>query len=381
MKHFSRVTLASGFLLASLAGNVGAATDWTISDLGSAHNIMTMRMNDQGWVILGPRVLSPTAGGYAVTEILNAQGTSGNLDLYGINNSNTVIGVDQSSGLRHAFSWSAGHRTDLPEIANWNNYIASEARQVNAKGQIIGNTGDGAAIWTPDGSGGYAVVTLNKWSTGSAINDLGMGLMSNLNSPTAIFQAGYSNGVTPTTFIPERDGFRPAGAAINDSFTVAGAAFYQAAGYSWNQVYVWQGSTVTPLPVSATAANWQMNVGAVGGINEANTIVGTGSFGPYDERAMMWTPGALGWTEIDLNTLSYTGASFGKLTQARDINERGQILGAGDYFDSASGQWSQHVFLLTPVPEPASFAMLLAGLLGLAGLMRRHVARQHTVDA
>ncbi|MCV2356069.1 hypothetical protein LNV09_18155 [Paucibacter sp. B2R-40] len=375
MKRISTTLLTGHALMALVAGNAAAASSWTITDLGSAYNVQTMALNDQGAVILGNRILSPVAGGgYSVTELFNAQGNANNFGLYGINNSNTVIGVDRNGGSAQAFAWQGGVRTNLPQLANWANYSYSEVRQINAKGQIIGNTGDGAAIWSPDGSGGYAITELDKWSTGSAINDAGMGLMSNVNSPTANFQTGYSNGLGPTTFIPARAGYRPAGAAINNSNTVAGAAFYEAAGYSWNQTYVWQGSTVTQLPVSATAANWQMNVGEVGGINEANIIVGTGSFGPYDGRAMMWTPGALGWSEIDLNTVAYTGASFGKLTQARDINESGQILGAGDYFDSASGQWSQHVFLLTPVPELASSSMLLAGLLGLFGLLRRRLA-------
>ncbi|MDC8771448.1 hypothetical protein [Roseateles albus] len=368
--------LASHLLMALGAGNAAAASNWTITDLGSAYNVQTMALNDQGAVILGNRILSPVAGGgYAVTEVFNAQGNANNFALYGINNSNTVIGVDRNASSAQAFVWQAGVRTNLPQKANWAGYVFSEVRQINAKGQVIGNTGDGAAIWTPDGSGGYAITELDKWSTGSAINDAGIGLMSNVNSPTATFQTGYSNGVGGTTFVPERAGYRPAGAAINNSNTVAGAAFYEAAGYSWNQTYVWQGNQVTQLPVSATAANWQLNVGGVGGINEANTIVGYGSYGPYDERAMMWTPGALGWNEIDLNTVAYTGASFGKLTRASAINESGQILGAGDYFDSASGQWSQHVFLLTPVPEAASSAMLVVGLLSLFGLMRRRQLR------
>jgi hypothetical protein len=371
MKHTSTISLAGGVLLALAAGHAGATTPWTLTDLGTAQNVMTMALNDQGWVILGNRVLSPTAGGYTTTTLFNAQGTNGNFDLYDINNSNTVIGVDRNSGSSQAFVWSAGVRTDLPQQANWAHYVYSEVRQINASGQVIGNTGDGAAIWTPNGSGGYNIVALDAWSTGSALNDAGLGLMSNVNSPTTSFQAGYSNGLGSTTFVPERAGFRPAGAAINNANTVAGAAFYEAGGYSWNQVYVWQGSTVTPLLVSASAAGWQVNTGDVAAINEADTIVGTGSYGPYDGRAMMWTPGTTGWNEIDLNTLQVSGASFGKLTQARDINERGQILGTGDYFDSASGQWSQHVYLLTPVPEAASAWLWLAGGLGLWGWMRQ----------
>jgi hypothetical protein len=359
-----RLTPFAAAAVLALCATSAKAADWTITDLGSAQSIMTMRLNDNGWIILGNKVLAPGAGGYTATELLNAQGTAGNFGLYGINNSNTVVGVDRNSGPAQAFVWSAGVRTNLPEVANWDHYLYSEARGINASGQVIGNTGDGAAIWTPNGSGGYAITHLDKWSTGNAISDAGVGLMD-LNSSTA-----YSSGGA-ATFIPARSGFTPSGTAINNSNVAAGSAFYQAAGYSWTQTFVWQGSSVSVLPVTATGANWQVNTGAVSAVNEKNQIVGVGSYGPYDGRAVMWTESGTGWKETDLNTLSFAGASFGKLTTARDINEKGQILGEGDYFDKVTGSWSQHVFLLTPaIPEPETWAMLLAGL-GLLGLGAR----------
>ena len=372
MKRHAPFAAAAVLALCSASAK---AADWTITDLGSSQNIMTMGLNDNGWVILGNRILSPNAGGYTATELFNAQGNASNFQLYGINNSNTVVGVDRNAGSAQAFVWSAGARTNLPQTENWAHYVYSEARGINAGGQVIGNTGDGAAIWTPNGSGGYTITHLDKWSTGTAISDAGAGLMANVNSPTAVFQTAYSSGGA-ATFIPERAGFRPSGAAINNSNVVAGSAFYEAAGYSWTQTFVWQGGSVSVLPVTATGANWQANTGTVSAINEKNQIVGMGSYGSYDGRAVMWTDGGTGWKELDLNTLSFSGASFGKLTDARDINEKGQILGTGDYLDRASGSWSQHVYLLTPaVPEPETWAMLLAGL-GLLGLAARRGKRE-----
>ena len=53
------------------------------------------------------------------------------------------------------------------------------------------------------------------------------------------------------------------------------------------------------------------------------------------------------------------------LTQAKGINDSGQIIA-----DSYGG----HAFLLTPVPEPATSALLLAGL-GLVGVTVRRRRR------
>ncbi len=346
--------VATTVFLAVCSANVTAA-DWTITDLGSAQNVMTMAINDNGWIILNNKILTPSAGGYTTTPLLNTLGNANNFGLYDINNSNTVVGVDRSSGPEQAFVWSSGTRTNLPQVPNWAGYTFSKAAAINNSGQVIGNTGDGAAIWTPSAAGGYTINSLDKWSTGTAINDAGVGLMA------FTYTTGYSTAAGSTTYIPERAGFRPSGTAINNSNTVAGNAFYEAGGYSWNQTFVWQGANVSVLPVSATGANWQANTGTVWAINEKDQIVGTGSYGAYDGRAVMWTNNASGWNEIDLNTLSFSGASFGKLTEARDINEQGQILGVGDYLDQSTNGWSQHIYLLTaPVPEPETYAMLLA---------------------
>jgi probable HAF family extracellular repeat protein len=103
------------------------------------------------------------------------------------------------------------------------------------------------------------------------------------------------------------------------------------------------------------------------GINNAGQVVGSSRLANGQERAFLYSGGMMS----DLNSL-IDPLSGWSLRLAYDINNSGQITGLGDI----GGQ--SRAFLLTPlasppvggVPEPASWAMLIADF-GLVGAMQR----------
>jgi probable HAF family extracellular repeat protein len=73
------------------------------------------------------------------------------------------------------------------------------------------------------------------------------------------------------------------------------------------------------------------------GINDSGQIVGFAQSRSLDHRALLWQDGHL----YDVNTLLPSGSGW-KLSEARDINRQGQIVGVGTFRGVQGG------FLLNP---------------------------------
>lgn len=106
-------------------------------------------------------------------------------------------------------------------------------------------------------------------------------------------------------------------------------------------------------------------VGTARGINQAGDMVGNlGRFDSDLTHAFLYADGVT----IDLNDTIIPVAGW-TLTEAEDINDAGQILGTA-CFGSTMDCRAVRLDLVSAVPEPASAAMLLAGLAGLGALGR-----------
>ena len=99
------------------------------------------------------------------------------------------------------------------------------------------------------------------------------------------------------------------------------------------------------------------------GINNLSQIVGWATNAGDQRRAFVYSSGSM----TNLNSL-IDPLSGWQIEDARDINDAGQIAAFGCNVSTC------HALLLTPVPEPQTWAMLVAGL-GFVGLRRRKEQR------
>lgn len=225
-----------------------------------------------------------------------------------INNSGQLAGWAQTrSGESYATVWNGSVATQLEKVDSHGSASnlyegSSSARGINDNGQIAGISGRGGVLWE-----GTAVSTALPLTSANAIN----------NSGAVVGMSHYS------ACIPDLD------QCI----------------YSYHVPTLWNDGEWTDLPTLGT------DDGEALAINDGGQITGTSG-----GHAVLWDQ----TTPIDLN--SFLDASIISegwvLTAATGINEKGWIVGS-----AVNNQNNiTHAFLLTPVPEPETYAMLLAGL-------------------
>lgn len=320
-----------------------------------------------------------------------------------LNNAGQIAGSTLFSN--HVALWENGTVTDLGP---------GNVSGINNLGQIVGSSYDGnfarATIWSKTaapilldvlgGGGGFG-------NNGLDINDAGQVVGRSMTASTPSFVPTIWNGVTPTQ-LPSLGTLEGEASAINNSGQATGYSNIGTLADPNIRAMLWQGNTVTDLG-SFNNSLYSRGIS----INDAGQVVGSSAVGPGfagPNHAFMWSNGVM----TDLGTLGGADA----YSEAWDINNGGQIVGSstltldggiiaviwdngqivdlnsfldislkqeGWFLTSAtsindSGQILAQMFnpqlregrqaLLTPVPEPEAYAMLLAGL-GLLGFTTR----------
>jgi probable HAF family extracellular repeat protein len=272
---------------------------------------------------------------------------------YGINDSGQVVGDSYTSDdSDHAFIWQNGVMTDLDTLGGGYSY----ANGINSSGQVVGCslTSDysyHAFIWQNGVMTDLGTFGSDTYAYG--INDSGQvagySMISNGNYHAFIWQNGVMTDLG-TLGGGYYNGSRAWG--INNSGQVAG---YSYTSDGSDHFFIWQNGVMTDLGTLGGTGSY------VGGINDSGQVVGSyiTSYGPY--HAFIWQNGVM----TDLGTLG------GGYSYANGINNSGQVVG-----DSYTSDGSYHAFiwqngtmtdLNTLLPENSGWELQRAGDINNSG--------------
>ena len=333
-----RLTAAVRSGLAATAQAEPLSDHYTVTDLGDAAE--AAGLNEAGQAALtwrdGSEAQGLTGGPDALT-LLGALPKHHFSRAFGINSAGEIAAASYNiPGHGRAFLWNGSPH----KLGSLPGYPYSQARAVNDSGQVVGFAETGGR----DRNQAH-VARAFLWQSGK-MTDLGT-LGGAYSTATGVNNAGQIVGKADTDTIGQTHAFlwqdgamqdlgtlggaNSLACAVSDSGTVVGSA--ETGDGEARHAFVWQNGTMRDL---GTLPGRPSSVAC--GVNAAGLTVGYAEAQPdsTDKRAVLWRGGSA----LDLNTLLPAHSGW-VLTEARAVNDRGQIVG--------SGVWNGHAraFLLT----------------------------------
>lgn len=351
------------------------------------------------------------AAEYKITKILSiSEATYENVAVSRLNDLGQVVGQIYNGADATAFMWEDAN--GLSWISGPNQSF-SAAGDINNFGQVVGQSGDKAFIWSASAGfqylkspsqrdGGSALVindagqisgyvTFADGRMNAAVWDSPNARASVVGAPaTSLFSGGGAGGMMAGYQYHNYVGFNDIEAMVwtETDGTVAlgtlgaspgpGASFPKE--YSNARDLNISGVVVgySSAPDGERAFWWTKESGMssltdlAGGkvfsrarsINNIGQVVGFGS-DDVGMKAVLWN--SVSGEAIDLN--SYVSPNLGwVLTEANDINQLGQIAGSG--VDATGNRFAWIMSPIEGVPEPAAWALMLGGF-GIVGCSLR----------
>ncbi len=377
--HCLAVVFVAVSVFAGTTGSASAAGPYTITPidtLGGDRNFAN-DISDTGYVTgnsrkAGSTQLIPYVWQNGVAEeipILPDVPTFGRG--FGVNNAGVVAG-ESGNGPSKAFRYDSTSNV-IDDMGSLPGGAGGVANDINDAGTIVGAASNGQSVraFISDGTPGGPLVdlgtpldTADSFARAYGISPSGViaGVARNATDTTSEPTLWLDDGVggfTPTTIgSPAGSAFGEAFAATDDGRAVGR---YSDPVSSQTRAFFYDGSSSVDLGL--LPGETFDNARALD-INSAGQIVGyvadfdnAPSFGG---AAVVWEGGNI----FDLNDL-IPSASGWNLLSANGINTQGQIVG----FGTLSGE--TRAFLLTPIPEPSSVALLGSAAIGCCLAIRR----------
>lgn len=380
-----------GAMLAVLSMASAHAEGYLFTDLGHANGVASAAagINNLGQVVglyadgnqLNHAVawidgrtveLGSATANWGFERFSNPWGMSGSA--IGINDAGQIAWTSTDiNKASHATVWANGVTTNLGTLGG----AQSDARGINQAGQIVGQAQDvngnwQAVVWNNGQPTQLGAPAGNLYWQAEAVNSggqvVGIGVRQSDNTRQPVL---WDQGVASNLEAPWTRSYQIWAHGLNNVGQVVGSV-KAPNDVDYYRAVLWNNGVATELDVPSG-----FYAAEAKGINDAGQIVGF--MLSHDDgvrfRAATWINGQV----IDLNSLlpaSVVDAGW-VLLGANAINDAGQIVGQA--FNAKTNVID--AFVLTPVPEPGTFAMMLAGLGVVAVRVRQRSTGRGSVQA